>query len=144
MSDKKTTVGIDPALPGSEETVYSQFGPSPILRRLLELTRNGSDAKFRKEYLNEFPTPPEPKTVYIVARDVRTARNYSGWYRHHIENNPDIVFKFVGRKEDLVGLKNVEIHLVTTWQLHYQAWQIKEFVDELVQSGRATVKEVEW
>lgn len=103
-----------------------------------------TEAEFRKDFLNEWVSPPEQKTIYIVARDVRTARLYSGWYRRHIEDNPDIVFRFVGHEDDLRGRENIEIHLVTTWLDNRRASEIKEVVDVLVQSKRATVKEVEW
>lgn len=101
-------------------------------------------SEFQKEFQGEFPAPTEKKEIYIVARDLRTAHLYSGWHRHHIENNPDIVFKYVGHENDLRGRENIDIYLVTTWRQHERSLEIKEVVDILVQSGRATVKEVEW
>lgn len=128
MSNNKLWVGVDPALPGSDETVV----------RIL------SRDKYLMAYLNRFEPEAEKKEIYIVARDLRTAYLYSGWHRHHIEDNPNIVFKYVGHENDLRGFENIDIYLVTTWRQHARAYEIRELVNILVQSGRATVKEVEW
>lgn len=103
-----------------------------------------AQAEFRKSMLNEWVSPSEQKIIYIVARDLRTARLYSNWYRHYIENNPEIVFRYVDHENALRSRIGIEIHFVTTWDENERGREIRDFAKQLVASNSAVLRDIEW
>lgn len=101
--------------------------------------------EFNRAYLNEWESHAavdaarEEKEIFVVARDYHAARLYA--QLHNIEKKR---FKYVSHESGLYGRSNIEIHLVTTCSEHERYTEIMHYIKVLVQSGRATVKEVTW
>lgn len=124
MMDKKPTIGVDPALPGSEKTITEIMTAQEYARR----------------YMNEWTPPdPEEKNIYVVARDHGTATLYARLKRINRTR-----FRYVPDENTLRGVDGVEIHFVTTCREHRRYYEIREVAAHLEELGTVVIKEVDW
>lgn len=118
--------------------------PKKIFTSIDYLKGSRTEAEWKEMMLNEWALPDPVKIIYLLIRDYAAACIYQGWYRNHIDNNPNIIFKCIREVHDLAGRSGIEIHLATTCREHERYNEIMAYINVLVQAGKATVKEVEW
>jgi len=110
----------------------TKLEPKELLKKLLPKD------EYAKQCLGEWPEPK--KMIYVFARDY----NAASLYARMVAKVPRKEWRYIDQPSDLHGVKDAEIHVVTTWMYHRNSSEIFDIIKILENRRWITVKMVDW